>query len=138
MNKKILEMAAQHKEDSFFTYDDFNNETRQRAEDALNVHLPEQYVEYLKMFGHGGVAGVEILGVCQSGSLAFVDSTQLYRRHGLPENLVIIENQDEWMTCIDCATGKIVSWSQDGSVLPEYDCFDDCIVDEFQEAIDNL
>ncbi len=54
MNEKILEMVAQYKEDSFFTYAEFTDEARVRAEKSLNVILPDQYVEYLKAFGHGG------------------------------------------------------------------------------------
>ncbi len=138
MNERILEMVAQHKGDSFFTYAEFTDEARLRAERALAVSLPEQYVEYLKTFGHGGVAGVEILGIGHDGSPIFVDRTIFYRGYGLPENLVVVENQDEWLTCIDCDTGKIVSWAQPEGVMPEYNCFDDFVVDEFQEAIDNL
>ena len=55
MNEKIFEMVAQYKEDSFFTYAEFTDEARVRAEKSLNVILPDQYVEYLKAFGHGGL-----------------------------------------------------------------------------------
>ena len=41
--------------------------------------------------------------------MIFVDTTMDYRDEDLPENLVAIENVDEWLTCIDCNTGKIVS-----------------------------
>ena len=61
-----------------------------------------------------------------------------HHRDGLPLNLVVIENHDEWLACADCETGKTVTWSQGGEVLPEHDCFDDYVVEEFREAIDNL
>lgn len=138
MNKMILEMAAQYEEDSFFTRAGFSDEARARAEHELNLTLPDQYVEYLKTFGHGGVAGVEILGVGCNGNLIFVEETILYRKYGLPLNLVVVENHDEWLICADCDTGKIVSWCRDEDVLPEHDCFDDYVVNEYQEAIDNL
>lgn len=138
MNDQILNMVDQHREDSFFTHAEFNDETRALAEQKLGLRLPEQYVEYLKTFGHGGVGGVDILGVGCNGSLIFVEETLLYRKYGLPKNLVVIENQDEWLVCIDSVTGKIVSWSQGEDVLPEHDCFDDYVIEEFHEAIDNL
>lgn len=138
MNEKILGMANQYEEDSFFTHAEFTDEARAVAEHDLNLVLPEQYVEYLKAFGHGGVGGVEILGVGCDGSLIFAVNTLLYRKYGLPLNLVVIENHDEWLACADCETGKIVAWSQGGEVLPEHDCFDDYVVEEFREAIDNL
>lgn len=138
MNEKILEMVAQYKEDSFFTYAEFTDETRVTAEKALKVILPEQYAEYLKAFGHGGVAGVEILGMGCDGSMIFVDSTLRYRGYGLPENLVVVENCDEWLYCVDCSNDAVVSWEIDGEVKPEFDCFDDFVLSEYADAIENL
>ncbi len=138
MNEKILEMVLQHKEDSFFTYAEFTDEARVKAEEALSITLPEQYVEYLKAFGHGGVAGVEILGIGCDASMIFVDNTMLYRDSGLPENLVVIENCDEWLYCVDCTNGTVVSWEIDGEVRPEFDCFDNFVLSEYTDAIENL
>ena len=138
MNEKILETAVQYKKDSFFTYAEFTDEVRVKAEKILSVILPEQYVEYLKAFGHGGVAGVEILGIGCDASMIFVDSTMLYRGYGLPKNLVVVENCDEWLYCVDCANGTVVSWEIDGDVKPEFDCFDDFVLSEFADAIENL
>ncbi len=138
MNEKILEAVAQHKEDSFFTHAEFSDENRTRAEETLGLSLPGQYVEYLKTFGHGGVAGVEILGIGCDGTLIFVDKTMLYRGYGLPENLVVVENCDEWVYCIDCSSAAVVSWEVDGEVKPEFDCFDDFVLSEYSDAIENL
>ncbi|WP_195419750.1 SMI1/KNR4 family protein, partial [Collinsella sp. D33t1_170424_A12] len=91
MNHQILNMVDQHRENSFFTHAEFNDETRALAEQKLGLRLPEQYVEYLKTFGHGGVGGVDILGVGCDGSLIFVEETLLYRKYGLPKNLVVVE-----------------------------------------------
>lgn len=116
MNEKILGMANQYEDDSFFTHAGFTDEARAVAERDLNLVLPEQYFEYLKAFGHGGVGGVEVLGVGCDGGLIFVENTLFYRKYGLPLNLVVIENHDEWLACVDCETGKIVTWSQGGEV----------------------
>ena len=70
--------------------------------------------------------------------MIFVDTTMEYREEGMPENLVAIENVDEWLTCIDCNTGKIVSWDFSGCIKEDYDCFDDYLIDQMNSVIENL
>ena len=108
------------------------------AEEILGVKLPNQYVDYIKMFGHGGIAGVEILGVGLTGKMIFVESTLEYRADDLPGNLVVIENVDEWLMCLDCDTGKVVSWDFTGYIKEEYDSFDDYLMDQMNNAIENI
>ncbi len=108
------------------------------AEEKLGVKLPDQYVDYIKMFGHGGIAGLEILGVGLTGRMIFVDSTLEYRADELPENLVVIENVDEWLMCLDCNTGKVVSWDFTGYIKDEYESFDDYLIDQMNNAIENM
>ena len=59
------------------------------------------------------------MGVGLTGRAIFVDETLDARKYGLPQNFVIIENVDEWQNCIDCNTGKIVSWDQSGYIKEE-------------------
>ncbi len=40
--------------------------------------------------------------------------------------------------CIDCNTGKVVSWDYNGYIKEEYDCFDDYLTDQMNIAIENL
>lgn len=108
------------------------------AETVLNIKLPDQYVSFLKMFGHGGIGELEVLGYGLNGSMIFVDATMNYRGEGVPENLVVIENVDEWLMCIDCNTGKIVSWDFSGNIKEDYDCFDDYLIDQMNSPIENL
>lgn len=77
MNEIIVEMATRNAENSFFTRAEFTDEARATAESTLDVTLSNQHVEYLEAFGHGGVAGVGILGVGCDGSLLFVEETLL-------------------------------------------------------------
>ena len=100
--------------------------------------LPEQYIVFLKRFGHGGIGGIEVMGFGLTGRMIFVDTTMDYRKDDLPENLVVIENVDEWLTCIDCNTGKIVSWDFSGYIKEDYDCFDDYLIDQMNGAIENM
>lgn len=110
----------------------------EEAENILDVKLPDQYIQYIKKYGYGGIAGLEILGVGLTGKMIFVEETLNYRAEELPLNLVVIENVDEWLTCIDCNTGKIVSWDFTGYIKEDYLCFDDYLLDQMKEAISNL
>jgi antitoxin YobK len=50
------------------------------VEKELNVILPESYKWFLREYGHGGVAGVTILGIGLSGVPSVVRFTQRYRK----------------------------------------------------------
>lgn len=80
----------------------------------------------------------EILGVGLTGKMIFVESTLEYRADELPGNLVVIENVDEWLMCLDCDTGKVVSWDFTGYIKEEYDSFDDYLMDQMNNAIENI
>ena len=82
----------------------------------MQVKLPKEYNEYLMTYGHGGLAGLEILGVGLTGRIIFVDTTLEYREEDLPNNLVVIENVDEWLMCLDCNTEEVVLWNFDGNI----------------------
>lgn len=138
MNKEILEKIKKYEEPRDFTYATVTNEMIETAEKTLNVKLPEQYIEFLQMFGHGGIGGIEILGVGLTGRMIFVETTLDYRDEELPRNLVVIENVDEWLTCIDCNNGKIVTWDFSGYVKDDYACFDDYLMSQMNDAIENL
>ena len=138
MNKQIIDIIKQYEKPGDFNYASITDEMISTAEKALGLTLPEQYVEYIKMFGHGGIGGIEIMGVGLTGRMIFVDTTLEYRDEDLPDNLVVIENVDDYLTCIDCNNGKIVSWDFTGYVKEDYECFDDYVMAQMKEAIDNM
>ena len=138
MNDIIKELIDRYEQKGDFNYANVSDEMIEEAEKALKVKLPNQYVEYLKKYGHGGIAGIEIIGVGLSGKLIFVDETLEYREEGLPISYVVIENVDEWVMCIDCEDGRIKSWDYSGYVKDDYNCFDDYLLDQIKNAIDNL
>ena len=138
MNKQIIDTIKQYEKPGDFNYASVTDEMIASAENALGIKLPEQYVEYIKMFGHGGIGGIEIMGVGLTGRMIFVDTTLEYRDEDLPDNLVVIENVDDYLTCIDCNNGKIVSWDFTSYVKEDYDCFDDYLIAQMKEAIDNM
>ena len=99
------------------------------AQRLLGVTIPQQYVEFLDEYGHGGVGGVEILGVGPTGTMLFLEATLRYRKYGLPNNLLVIE---------DCDTGEVVSWDPVEGSIVDYSDFDAFLLDRAKDAIDNL
>lgn len=138
MTKEILNTIKKYEHEGDFNYAHVEDSTLEKAQNTLGVRLPDQFVEYIKMFGYGGIGGITILGIGLDGSVIFEEETLSYREYGLPENLVVVENIDEWLNCIDCNTGKIVSWDQSGLLKEECDSFDDYLIRQMEEAIDNL
>lgn len=138
MNAQIRALIAQHEQDGFFTRVAPTEEMLASAQRLLGVTIPKQFVEYLNEYSHGGVGGVEILGVGLTGTMLFLEVTLDYRKYGLPHNLLAVENCDEWLWCLDCDTGEIVSWSQVDGVLPGYPSFDDFLLQDLEDAIENL
>ena len=138
MNNLIIETIKKHEGPGDFTHAMVTDEMIKTAENILNVKLPEQYIAFLQTLGHGGIGGIEILGVGITGRMIFVDTTLDYRDKGLPDDLVVIENVDEWLTCIDCNTYKIVSWDYSGYIKEDYNCFDDYLIDQMNSTIENM
>ena len=138
MNTLILDTIKLYEQPNDFTHATVTDDMIRSAESILNIKLPDQYVSFLKMFGHGGIGGLEVMGFGLTGRMGFVDATMDYREEVMPGNLVAIENVDEWLTCIDCNTGKIVSWDFSGYIKEDYDCFDDYLIDQMNSVIENM
>lgn len=120
-----------------FTYTDVEDNAFALAEEELGISIPSQYLWFLKTYGHGGLNGIETLGVGKNKKLIFKDETLKYRTYGLPHNLIVIENCDEWVYCIDSLNGKVKMWSRDKEE-EAYDTFVDYLEDRIKDAIENL
>lgn len=138
MNQQIKSLIEQYKDEGHFTYVAPTLEMIDEAEEKLSFAIPEQFLDWLNTYSHGGINGIEILGIGFDGSIVFLETTLRYREYGLPENLLIIENCDEWVYCIEAQTGEVVSWDPSGYLKPEYPSFDDFMLDELENAIENL
>ncbi|RRF89142.1 MAG: SMI1/KNR4 family protein [Coriobacteriaceae bacterium] len=140
MNDQIRALIAQHEQKGDFTHVAPTKEMLASAQRLLGLTIPQQFVDFLHEYSYGGIGGITILGVGLDGSMAFLEETLSYRKYGLPHNLLVVENCDEWLWCLDCDSGEVVSWSQaDGDdILPGYPSFDDFLLDDLQEAIDSL
>ncbi len=137
MNKQIETAISQYSGKDSFTKIAPTQEMLAEAQQKLGFPLPEQFLEYLNAYSHGGV-GFEILGVGFDGSMAFPEETLEYREDGLPANLLVVENCDEWLYCIDANSGEVVSWYFDDDLSVDYPCFDDYLLDRLNDTIENL
>ena len=71
--------------------------------------------------------------------MVFKDKTLEYRNYGLANNLIVVENCDEWLYCIDVNTEKIVAWDRMNGVLGErYSTFLEFLIDRFNYEIENM
>ena len=90
MNTLILDTIKRYEQPNDFTHVTVTDDMIATAETILNIKLPDQYVSFLKMFGHGGIGGLEVMGFGLTGRMIFVDTTMEHREEGMPENLVTI------------------------------------------------
>lgn len=55
MNELIIETIHKYEKPGDFTHAEVTDEMIANAEAILNIKLPEQYIPFLKMYGHGGI-----------------------------------------------------------------------------------
>lgn len=137
MDTKLQMLIHKFERPGDFTHTSISTSALELAEKELHITLPKQYVDFLTCYGHGGIGGVEVIGIGRTGKPLFVEETQKYREYGLPKNYLVIENCDEWVYCIDSTSQKVVSWSN-GCTENCYQDFDAYLSDRFHDAVENL
>lgn len=75
-----------------------------------------------------------------NGSAIFVNKTIHEREFGLPKELLVIEDCDEYVYCIDTVSREIVSWSKHDNdrVIKVADSFYEHFLDNIDNAIENF
>ncbi|KAA6472298.1 MULTISPECIES: SMI1/KNR4 family protein [Bacillus] len=138
MNKQISKMINEYIEKGDFvgavTDEDITN-----AENQLRCKFPQEYKEFIKSYGSGGICGVEVLGVEGNGYASVVEATERFRNFGLPEKYLVIENVDEFVYCLNTEENhSVIRWDDiSKKEIERYSSFDEYLQDSFQEAIDN-
>ncbi|MDO5155917.1 MAG: SMI1/KNR4 family protein [Eubacteriales bacterium] len=138
--EQIIELIQTNEEvfeDAFLEKKATDEEITQ-AEEVLGFEIPESYVWFLKEIGHGGCM-FEFMGYGLTGKAIFADETLSQRENGLPDNLMIIQNCDEYFDCINVEDGSIVTWSQydkDG-VIDKAEDFYSYFLECIEDAIEN-
>ena len=138
MNATLKSLIAEFSSEKSFSKASPSPASIAQCEEELGIILSNQYKEFLVLYGQGGFNGFYVLGFNKAGKPAFVRETIEHREYGLPNQLVAIENCDEWLYCENSANGSIVSWSPDGEILDAYDDFDSYLLDRMNDAIENL
>lgn len=138
MDDQVAMMIERNKGNCYFTEVPASPAAIKQAEGRLGLSLPEQFLEFLQRFGYGGLDGFEVLGTLPDGTNVFVEETIEYRRLGLPNNLIVIENCDEWLYCLDCTDGSVVSWDFANGIENAFDDFNAYLRDRIKDVLENL
>lgn len=138
MNHTLLEMINKYMEKGDFV-GEVSDENVDRAEKELGIRFPSEYKEFVKKFGSGGICGVEVLGVEGKDYASVVESTERYRKMGLPKKYLVIENVDEFVYCLNTGNNySVIRWDDiSKKEIIRYSTFSEYLKDSFQEAIDN-
>ncbi len=141
MKNKIIEMIKNNEKvfkDAFLMRLPTDEELAD-AENVLGFQIPEEYVWFLKTFGHGGFF-FELLDYGLNGDAIFVTKTLREREFGLPKELLVIEDRDEYVHCIDTISKQIVSWSKydNDGIIKVADNFYKYFLDNIDNAIENF
>ncbi len=139
MYDDLVNVISKYEKKGSFTHSCVNDDLILRAEKKLNLSIPKEYKWFLKKYGHGGLDGIEIVGVGKNGRLIFVDYTSELREYGLSHNMIAIENCDEWIYCLDTVSHNVVMWvlkSETYEVV--YNNFIDYLTDRINDAVENI
>lgn len=89
-----------NKSDAEFT-GGVKNDQINYIENELNIMLPESYKCFLSKYGHGGLYGETLLGCGLNETYPVIDQTIRYRKLGIGNKFVVIQNLDEFVYCLD-------------------------------------
>ena len=90
------------------------------AEEELGIKFPEQYKWFLKKYGHGGVLGIDTLGVIEkTNSFPVVRYTKQCIGSNLKKEYIVIEDIDEYYYCLSMEDGKVRDWDFRGETYYE-------------------
>ena len=139
MNNNLVEMIYEYIEEGDFIGEVSDGEIK-KVEKTSEVSFPTEYKEFIKKYGSGGICGVDILGIEGADCASVVESTERYRKLGLPNKYIVIENVDEFVYCLNTVEeSNVVRWDDISKrEVTRYTTFDEYLQDSFQEAIDNL
>ncbi|MDG5471380.1 SMI1/KNR4 family protein [Jeotgalibacillus sp. ET6] len=144
INRQDVKILITSQESEFFFTGGVPEELIHEIEKELNVQLPESYRWFLGSYGYGGINGVLIQGVGLDTSLQVVNTTKSLRKYGLPQDLVVIENVDEYVICLNTTQMQnndcpVIDWDQaSGLGKKQYENLYHYLYDRFNDAIENL
>jgi len=140
MNAKLVMMIESYQEEKDFFGQVSENDIL-AAEKSLDLRFPGEYREFIREYGSGGICGVDIEGIQGDKGASVVGATERYRRLGLNQAVVVLQDMGESVMCMDTSDDdeKVYSWDRVRKQLqPRYPSFNEYLIDYFQEGIDNM
>lgn len=122
--KDIIKIIKEDTSDSSMFTGGVDTDKIYYIENELDVKLPNSYKWFLKTFGYGFIYGIEILGYGKFTPPLVVTKTLDYRKYGLPNEYVVIEDCDEFIYCLDTSKMEnnecpVISWDMQDLILFE-------------------
>lgn len=117
------------------------------VEKILNLVLPDSYKWFLRNYGSGGMEDYDYFGIeCDRDDVSMytvVYMTEMYRKKGLDNYLVVIEYNGDYVTCIDTSQkdnngeSPIVTWSwlDNGKIIEKSDNFADYLKEKLKDYV---
>lgn len=138
MENKIQEMIKLYEENKDF-FGRVDDKRIERIENELSVTFPPRYKNFIRLYGSGGICGVNILGIEGNKGASVLKATERYRQLGLRRDLIVIEDLGEFVMCSEIGDKEnILYWDRvQRQEMFRYENFDDYLIDTFREAIDN-
>jgi len=139
MNSILENMIETYKEEKDF-YGSVTEEQLLKVECDLGSKLPSEYREFIELYGSGGICGVDLVGIEGDLGASVISATERYRKLGLSNDYVVIQDSGEYIMCMNLIGDTCVySWDRsDPTFSKEYESFTEYLIDVFQEGIDNL
>ena len=121
-----------------------NSNLISQFEEKFNVKLPDDYKFFLLKYGSGGMNDFDFFGIESKKdnidlcSVAVI--TLEHRKKGMPDSLVVIEYNGDYVTCIDTlesSNNQIVTWSwlDNGKVQKKADNFEKYFINKLEDYL---
>lgn len=116
----------------------------EELETLMGTQLPNSFKWFLENYGHGGIGGVEILGIAKSDIPACKEATDGLKEYDLPEGYVVIEDCGEYYYCLDTLriddSGEcpVINWDMIEGDGIEYSNFLDFLYERLLISTKNL
>ena len=113
-------------------------------EEKFNVKLPDDYKFFLLKYGSGGMDDFDFFGIESKKDNIDMCTVALitleYRKKGMPDSLVVIEYNGDYVTCIDTlkdSDNQIVTWSwlDNGKVLKKANNFEKYFIEKLEDCL---
>ncbi|MBC2163787.1 SMI1/KNR4 family protein [Listeria booriae] len=106
----IQKLIEQYGEENDFTGGASSIAIKQ-AEELTDTQLPTAYRWFVERYGSGGVLGIDIIGIGKNNRYVVSKITkQLREQFDLPNNLIVIEDCDEFYYCLNTDDSKVYFW----------------------------